>query len=336
MADPKAPRKKPRGKPTAPVAADGGQTSENDVLDAINGIFREALACDSEEKLAKTCLRVAETLTGSQFGFIGELNAGGRQDTIAISDPGWAACRVPGSEAVLAINDMAVRGIWGRVFKDEKSLIVNDPAAHPDRVGLPEGHPPLTAFLGVPLKDRGRTTGMVALANKPGGYRPADQKAVEALAVAIVEALRYKRAERRLAQQAKEIVDLSTPVVQVWEGIVAAPLIGTFDSQRTQQFMERFLAAIIETQSPMALMDITGVPTVDTQTAQHLIEAINAARLLGAEVILTGVRPSIAQTLVHLGIRLDEIETCASLADGLKRALKKLGLRVVAADSNSR
>ncbi len=143
-----------------------------------------------------------------------------------------------------------------------------------------------------------------------------------------------KIAEKRITQQAQEILELSTPVIQVWEGIVIAPLIGMLDSQRTQGFMERFLDNIVATKSPLALVDITGVPTVDTQTAQHLIEAITAARLLGTKVVLTGVRPIIAQTLVHLGIDLSEIETCASLASGFRRAMDMLGLRVIKDETN--
>ncbi len=116
-----------------------------------------------------------------------------------------------------------------------------------------------------------------------------------------------KQAEERIQQQSKEIMELSTPVMQVWQGVVVAPLIGSLDSQRTQQFMERLLDRIVETNSPVALVDIMGVPTIDTQTAQHLIETISAVRLLGAQVVLTGVRPAIAQTLVHLGIDLSDI-----------------------------
>lgn len=137
-----------------------------------------------------------------------------------------------------------------------------------------------------------------------------------------------KRAEALIQQQSLEIMELSTPVMQVWQGIVAAPLIGVLDSQRTQQFMQRLLERIVETNSPVALVDIMGVPTVDTQTAQHLIETIAAVRLLGAQVVLTGVRPAIAQTLVHLGIDLSGIVTRSSLAGGLAVALELLELQV--------
>lgn len=143
-----------------------------------------------------------------------------------------------------------------------------------------------------------------------------------------------KQAEEHIKQQSREIMELSTPVMQVWQGVVVAPLIGSLDSQRTQQFMERLLNRIVETNSPVALVDITGVPTIDTQTAQHLIETISAVRLLGAQVVLTGVRPAIAQTLVHLGIDLSGIVTRASLSAGLQVAFDLLKLQVVSKDSN--
>jgi rsbT co-antagonist protein RsbR len=139
-----------------------------------------------------------------------------------------------------------------------------------------------------------------------------------------------RAAEEKIRKQNQEILEMAAvPVVQVWDGVVLVPLIGTLDSQRTQQLMERVLNRVTETNSPVALIDITGVPSVDTQTAQHLIETTAAVRLLGAEVILTGVRPAIAQTLVHLGIDLSNVTTRSSLGAGLRMALEMLKLRVV-------
>ena len=138
-----------------------------------------------------------------------------------------------------------------------------------------------------------------------------------------------RQAEERLQTQAQEILEMATvPVVRVWEGVVLVPLIGMLDSQRTQQLMERLLQCVSETASPVALLDITGVPTVDTRTAQHLMETITAVRLLGSEVILTGVRPSIAQTFVHLGINLSDVLTRSSLSAGLRLAFERLGVRI--------
>ena len=138
-----------------------------------------------------------------------------------------------------------------------------------------------------------------------------------------------RHAEDQLKKQAQEILEMATvPVVQVWESILLVPLIGTLNSQRTQQLMERLLQRVTETNSPVALLDITGVPAIDTQTAQHLIETISAVRLLGAEVILTGVRPVIAQTLVHLGIDLANVITRSSLGAGLRLAFSRVNLGV--------
>jgi PAS domain S-box-containing protein len=142
----------------------------------------------------------------------------------------------------------------------------------------------------------------------------------------------------RIKAQAAEILEMAAvPIVQVWEGIVLVPLIGTLDSLRTQHLTERLLHRITETNSLIALLDITGVPTIDTQTAQHLIEMIAAVRLLGSEVVMTGVRPIIAQTLVHLGIDLSNVTTRPALAAGLRMAMKSLDLVVVrATDARSK
>jgi len=171
------------------------------VLNGINAVLQETLTCETDEEVANTCLAMAQELTGSKFGFIGEVNDAGRFDTISLTDPGWGACRMAKSDAVRMIMDMEIRGIWGRVLKDERSLIVNSPSSHPDSVGTPEGHPPLTCFLGVPLKYGDRTVGMIGLANKESRYDLADQQAVEDLSGAFVEALYRKRAEEALLHQ---------------------------------------------------------------------------------------------------------------------------------------
>jgi PAS domain S-box-containing protein len=145
-----------------------------------------------------------------------------------------------------------------------------------------------------------------------------------------------KRMREALAERAKEILDVSTPVLQVWEGVVVAPFIGTLDTQRAQQFMERLLDKIVQTNSAVALLDVTGVPAIDTRTAQHLIETITSVRLLGAQAILTGVRPAIAQTLAHLGINLADVVTRSSLAAGLRVALDILNLKITTQENQAK
>src|SRR6187549_3640431 len=127
-------------------------------------------------------------------------------------------------------------------------------------------------------------------------------------------------------------MELSTPVVKLWDGVLALPMIGTLDSARTQVVMESLLQRIVETGSAIAILDITGVPTVDTLVAQHLLKTVTAIRLMGADCIISGVRPQIAQTIVHLGIDLNSVTTKATLADAFAVALRRLGLGVAKVD----
>ena len=139
----------------------------------------------------------------------------------------------------------------------------------------------------------------------------------------------YQRSREEVIQrQQQELLELSTPVVKLWEGVLAVPMIGTLDSSRTQMVMEALLTRIVETGSELAIIDITGVPTVDTLVAQHLLKTVTAIRLMGADCIISGIRPQIAQTIVHLGIDLQGIVTKATLADALQLAMKKAGFVV--------
>ena len=141
-----------------------------------------------------------------------------------------------------------------------------------------------------------------------------------------------KTREDVIQRQQEEMLELSTPVVKLWEGVLALPMIGTLDSQRTQVVMESLLQRIVDTGSEIAIIDITGVPTVDTLVAQHLLKTVTAIRLMGADAIISGVRPQIAQTIVHLGLDLQGIVTKANLADALALALKRTGQTVVRAE----
>jgi rsbT co-antagonist protein RsbR len=134
--------------------------------------------------------------------------------------------------------------------------------------------------------------------------------------------------EQIIADQALSMLELSTPVVRLWDGIIAVPLVGTLDSARTQVVMEKLLETLVVTGADHAVLDITGVPTVDTEVAQHLLKTVNAARLLGAECIVSGIRPQVAQTIVSLGIEFGDIATKATLADALAYALNRTGQKV--------
>jgi rsbT co-antagonist protein RsbR len=150
---------------------------------------------------------------------------------------------------------------------------------------------------------------------------------LDALGLFTAEAFLRSR-EEIIRRQQEELIELSTPVVKLWDGVVALPLIGTLDSARTQVVMESLLERIVETDSTIAIIDITGVPTVDTLVAQHLLRTVAAARLMGADCIISGIRPQIAQTIVHLGLDLSEVTTKASLSDAVIVALERTGFEI--------
>jgi rsbT co-antagonist protein RsbR len=151
---------------------------------------------------------------------------------------------------------------------------------------------------------------------------------VDALGLYTFEVFARAR-EQVITDQAEQLLELTTPVVKLWEGVVAVPLIGTLDSARTQVVMEKLLQTLVDTGSEHAIIDITGVPAVDTEVAQHLLKTVVAARLMGAECTISGIRPQIAQTIVALGIEFGDIPTKATLADALLHALRHSGVEVV-------
>ena len=155
---------------------------------------------------------------------------------------------------------------------------------------------------------------------------------IDQLGLITIESYQRSR-EEVIRRQQEELLELSTPVIKLWDGAVAVPLIGTLDSARTQVVMENLLERIVQTDAQIAIVDITGVPTVDTLVAQHLLKTVAAARLMGAECIISGIRPQIAQTIVHLGLDLSDVTTKATLADAFEVALEKLGHQVVSRDT---
>jgi PAS domain S-box-containing protein len=188
------------------------------MLEGINRIFRQGLTCETEEDLGRLAASVLEELTGARFGFVYELNPEGSLDPVAISEAGLAACQMAASGEVEPPRHLPVRGLYRSIVQEGKSLLANEPSSHPDSLGVPEGHPALTAFLGVPLKHGDAVMGIICLGNKPGGFNPADQEMAETLSVGIVEALMRFRAEK----QAATISRLYRLLSKVNEAIVRA------------------------------------------------------------------------------------------------------------------
>jgi rsbT co-antagonist protein RsbR len=167
-----------------------------------------------------------------------------------------------------------------------------------------------------------------------GGQTWLITKLLDRLGLYTIEVYQKGR-EEVISRQQQEMLELSTPVVSLWDGILALPLIGTLDSARTQVVMESLLQRIVETSAAIAIIDITGVPTVDTLVAQHLLKTVAAARLMGADCIISGIRPQIAQTIVHLGVELGQVITKATLADAFRIALQKSNLAVCRAPAGA-
>jgi PAS domain S-box-containing protein len=171
----------------------------------INRILNSALTAKTEEALGNVCLTVAEQMSGSKFGFIGYVNEQGLED-IAISNPDWEACKIIDQRGHRRPpRNFVIHGIYGRVLTDGKAFFTNNPAKHPDSIGTPEGHPPLESFLGVPLKQNKKTIGLLAVANREGGYTNVELNVLEALAPAIVEVFIRRRAEKRLEEYSKNL-----------------------------------------------------------------------------------------------------------------------------------
>jgi rsbT co-antagonist protein RsbR len=168
-------------------------------------------------------------------------------------------------------------------------------------------------------------------ANDPAAFANASwtiSSLLDKLGLYTIEVFQRAR-DQIIVRQQQELLELSTPVVKLWNGILALPLIGTLDSARTQVVMENILQKIVDTGAAIAIIDITGVPTVDTLVAQHLMKTIAAARLMGADCIISGIRPQIAQTIVHLGVNLEDVTTKATMADAFMVALERTGTAIV-------
>jgi len=180
---------------------------QNAIIDGINKIFRETLLCETEAELGEVCLSTAaEGLTDSKMGFIGQIGPDGDLHDIAINNPGWDLCKMNGVTGHrLLPRNFKIHGVYGRVLKDGKSLLTNDPASHPDSIGLPSDHPPLSAFLGVPFIRSGKTVGMIAVGNRDGGYMPEQQRTLEALAPAIQQAFSKIQTDEALRESEERL-----------------------------------------------------------------------------------------------------------------------------------
>jgi len=179
---------------------------QNIILSAINRLFTESIECESSKDVARICLSVAEDVTKSQYGSIAEINKEGYFDTLALSDPGWDACKMAELNPNL-IQNMKIKGMWKSALNSKRGIIINNPSSHSQCVGLPEGHPPITAFMGIPFQHK-KFKGMIGVANRKDGYRESDKELIEAIAFAFAEVINNKRAEEELFENHRKLSTL--------------------------------------------------------------------------------------------------------------------------------
>ncbi|MGO9097449.1 MAG: response regulator [Bryobacteraceae bacterium] len=261
---------------------------QNAVLEGINRILREALTSESEEELGRACLAVAEEVTQSKFGFVGEIGPSGRLDAIAISDFGWEACKVETAGQRKLPKGFEIHGLYGRVILDGQGFFTNDPASHPDSVGTPEGHPPLTAFLGVPLKHDGKTTGMIGVGNREGGYSAQDLESLEALALAVVQVFMRKRAERavrageerlRQAQKMESIGLLAGGVAHDFNNLLTSIMgnASLLQEEVLEESRDKLSALLLATDKAA---DLTRQLLAYAGKGRFLVESLNLSRIV--------------------------------------------------------
>ncbi|ABL01164.1 PAS domain S-box protein [Pelobacter propionicus] len=259
----------------------------NALLMGINFIFKEALQCRTEEELADACLNVAEEITASSFGFIGEIGADGLFHDIVISETGWAACSMhdcDGNHRPSAVFPM--HGIYSRVLLDGASFFTNDPASHPDSIGLPAGHPPLASFLGVPLKDGEKTIGMIGVGNRDGGYCQEEREFLEGLAPAIVEAFQRKRAEDALKKLNEELENL------VAERTKELEFKNLILSTQNETFIDGILVVDEEHKiisCNRRFLELWGIPPALTKAGEAPLLELAASRVTDSEGFLSRV-----------------------------------------------
>jgi anti-anti-sigma factor len=345
------------------------------VLDTITSVHADFSFDTDRQAVFDRLLASLLAATESEYGFIGEAlrTADGQPylKTFAITNIAWNedTRKFYAEHAPKGLEFFNLKSLFGEVLTSQAPVIANSPESDPRRTGIPSGHPPLRAFLGVPLLRFGKMIGMAGLANRAGGYDERVIASIQPLLVtsaSLIEASQRDRArreaeervrvlfeetqrtaaelerqnerlerevgERRSAEEAlrlqrEALMAVSTPIIQVWDGVIAVPIIGSIDAGRAGRMMDKFLSEIARTRARHAILDLTGVEVVDDSTAQYLLGMIRAAELLGGRCLLSGISPDIAQVFVGLGIPLDGFRTFATLQHALREAIAGEGRR---------
>ena len=285
---------------------------QNVLLEGINWIVREALTVETEAELCGQTLAIAEELTGSRFGFIDELNEAGTMDSMTLSDPGWKSCRMPHTDTAILLKNIPVRGIYADAIKKGISVIVNDPGSHPDRVGVPEGHPQITAFLGVPLKQGEKVIGLIGLANKESGYDAEDQQNIEMISIAFIEALTRIRSENIIKNLNKELEQSIDKVSHANKELEAFSYSVSHDLRAPLRAIDGFTEILLREYSPKLDDEgkrICSVITGNSKKMGQLIDELLALSRLGrAEMHFSSIDMKAMANAVYNEITTSEIQ----------------------------
>jgi len=296
----------------------------------------EAFLLDSEEAMYHSVLEILLDVFDSRFGVMGYIDEEGAYVVPSMTRHIWDQCSVEQKSFVFA-RDTWGRSTWPCAIREKRLIFMNKPSTR-----TPAGHIRISRHISAPVIFGSKVVGLFQVANKKTDYGPEDlalaRNIGDAIAPILAARLERDRAERqrksalkeiaslnkqleaRVAAQSEAIIELSTPVVVLRDKVLLMPLIGVIDTRRAQLIMEGLLDAVATQQARVCIVDVTGVPTVDTAVAQHLIKTVSAASMLGAKVLLTGVGTDTAQTLVKLGIDLAGLNSCGSLKVGITRA----------------